>query len=142
MNAKQGFRASGTMHLIRAMAIGAAVSLAVIAAACMMCAFLLLWQVLAGGHAWSLYRLHLLHRCGRGSISESAIGGTSPSAGLPGKRCDAASGIGCDPKRAAIRIGAVLAKPPGCGDQRRCMCADLCGKGKIIPLCNLLFYRK
>ena len=46
MNAKQGFRASGTMHLIRAMAIGAAVSLAVIAAACMLCAFLMERQVL------------------------------------------------------------------------------------------------
>ena len=49
MNAKQGFRASGTMHLIRAMAIGAAVSLAVIAAACMMCAFLMERQVLPEG---------------------------------------------------------------------------------------------
>ncbi len=49
MNAKQGFRASGTMHLIRAMAIGAAVSLAVIAAACMLCAFLMERQVLPEG---------------------------------------------------------------------------------------------
>ena len=41
MNAKQGMQPSETMRLLRAMAIGAAAALTVIASACLLCALLL-----------------------------------------------------------------------------------------------------